>query len=92
MTTYDPFAADEAKPAQTAGPAVDSGDNWVSFSFASAPGYDKIAATVHGAPEFVAAAMGIENFDGKVSTLMQQAIVVDGFFKKWYSEANPGKA
>ncbi len=80
----DPFA-----PA----PKVDQGDNWVSFSFQSAPGYDRIGATVHGTPEFVAGALGITEFDGKVSTLMQQAVVVDGYFKAWYQGdgANPGK-
>lgn len=62
-----------------------SKDNWVSFSFNSATGYDRIGATVHGTPQFVAEAFGIENFDGRISTLMKRAILVDSVFKKWYA-------
>lgn len=70
----------------------ESGDNWVSFSFQSAGGYDRIGATVHGTPEFVAENFGIKDFDGKVSTLMKQSIAIDKFFKGRYAEENPGKA
>ncbi|MDA3643819.1 hypothetical protein LZ318_11730 [Saccharopolyspora indica] len=67
-------------------------DNWVSFSFNSAPGYDKIGATVHGEPEFVAKVFAVENFNGKVSTLMKQAVEIDKYFKKQYAKDQPGKA
>ncbi|MBX6360077.1 MAG: hypothetical protein IRZ03_08360 [Acidobacterium ailaaui] len=70
----DPFAE----------PTVEQDDNWVSFTFNSAPGYDRIGATAHGTPEFVAKVFGIENFDGKLSTLMKRAVVVDEYFKQQY--------
>lgn len=69
-------------------------ENWVSFSFNSAPGYDRIGATVHGTPEFVAKAFAIEDFDGKISTLMKRAVEVDDYFKQQYKgdEGSSGKA
>ena len=98
---YDPFADDtEAAPraatgptTTTEGPTMEQGskDNWVSISFNSATGYDRIGATVHGTPQFVAEAFGIEDFDGRISTLMKRAILVDSVFKKWYA-GDSGKA
>lgn len=102
---YDPFAADSEPtrpepvkaPAETktttGGPTMDKSEsgNWVSFGFASEPGYGKIMATVHGSPEFVAESFGIEDFDGRISTLMKRAILVDSVFKKWYA-GDSGKA
>lgn len=75
------------------GPWMASDDNFVSFSFVSATGYDKIMSTVHGSPEFVAQNFGLTDFDGKVSTLMKRAIFIDGKFKEWYGESeHAGKA
>lgn len=92
---YDPFADDTKATPRVAsgqtttaeGPKMEQGgkDNWVSLSFNSATGYDRIGATVHGTPQFVAEAFGIENFDGRISTLMKRAILVDSVFKKWYA-------
>ena len=56
-------------------------DNWVSFSFVSEAGFDRIQATVHGTPEFVAEKFGVTDFNGRVSQLMDQAIAVDKYFK-----------
>lgn len=70
---------------------MSQGENFVSFNFNSAPGYDRIGATVHGSPEYVAAAFGIQEFDGKISTLMKQAVAVDAYFKTEYARAAPGK-
>lgn len=92
---YDPFAEQTAEPAAQAAanaPVMESKDNWVSFSFNSAPGYDRIGATVHGEPEFVAKVFAVENFDGKISTLMKQAVRIDGYFKKQYGGSTQGKA
>ncbi|MGW3992188.1 hypothetical protein ACWEF6_01750 [Amycolatopsis sp. NPDC004772] len=66
-------------------------DNWVSFSFVSDTGYDKLQGTVHGEPEFVAKAFNIPDFDGKISTLMAKAIKIDKWFKTKSAEENPGK-
>lgn len=95
---YDPFSDDQPAPKTTTtetggSPVVDQGDNWVSFSFNSAAGYDRIGATVHGSPEFVAKTFGITDFNGKVSSLMKQAVKVDEYFKKQYGGGEaPGKA
>lgn len=80
------------EPTKDPAPTVEAKDNWVSFTFASAAGYDRIGGTVHGEPKFVAELFGIEDFDGKVSTLMKRATLVDQFFKGTFQEANPGKA
>lgn len=66
----DPFGFDQSKQ-----------DNWVSFSFVSEAGFDRIQATVHGTPEFVADKFGVQEFNGKISQLMKQAVAVDGYFK-----------
>lgn len=101
---FNPFADEEptehqkyvaaiadAIEGKESGPVMEAKDNWVSFSFASDGGYDKLAATVHGAPEFVARSFGITDFDGRVSTLMKKAIKIDAAFKKWAAEETPGK-
>lgn len=88
----DPFLAAETASAKDApGPVVEQKDNWVSFTFNSAAGYDRIGATVHGDPDFVAKVFAVENFNGKVSSLMKQAIEIDKYFKKQYEAGNPGK-
>lgn len=66
-------------------------DNWVSFSFVSDSGYDKLQGTVHGEPEYVAGMFAIEDFDGKISTLLDKALKIDKWFKAKAAEANPGK-
>lgn len=88
----DPFidSTPTPEPAKE-GPWMESKDNWVSFSFNSSPGYDKIGATVHGTPEFVAQVFAIEDFNGKVSSLMKQAVKIDEYFKK-QAGTQPGKA
>ncbi|WP_190822032.1 hypothetical protein [Saccharopolyspora pogona] len=74
------------------GPVFEQKDNWVSFTFNSAPGYDRIGATVHGEPGFVAKVFAVKDFNGKVSSLMKQAVEIDKYFKKQYGEtATPGK-
>lgn len=99
---FDPFA-DEAQVEdvwsggtpinEESGPVMQQKDNWVSFSFVSDSGYDRLQGTVHGEPEYVAEMFGVsENFDGKLSTLMRQAVKIDKWFKKQAAEANPGKA
>lgn len=91
----DPFLPDNPTPAPAPakdGPVMDAKDNWVSFTFASAAGYDRIGATVHGTPEFVAKTFGITDFNGKVSSLMKQAVTIDEYFKKQAGSATPGKA
>lgn len=74
-------------PKTSEGPFMSSDDNWVSFTFVTDGGYDKLQGTVHGSAEFVAEKFGIEDFDGKVSTLMKRAIFVDSKFKSWYRDA-----
>ena len=94
---HDPFGDEtqvwntEEKKEAT-GPVMEQKDNWVSFSFNSAPGYDKIGATVHGDPAFVAKVFGIQDFNGKVSSLMKTAVAIDEYFKKQYGAGQPGKA
>lgn len=56
-------------------------NDFVSFSFVNDAGYDRVMATVHGSAEYVAGLFAIEDFDGKVSTLMKRATEVDGYFK-----------
>lgn len=85
----DPFA-DEA-PNNSTGPVVEQKDNWVSFSFVTSPGYDKVAATVHGEPDFIANLFAVQDFNGKISSLMKQAIEIDKYFKKLAGNT-PGKA
>ena len=60
---------------------TDREDNFVSFSFVNDAGYDRVMATVHGSAEYVAGLFAVENFDGKVSTLMKRATDIDGYFK-----------
>lgn len=92
----DPFLDDAAThapaPQASAGPVFEQKDNWVSFSFNSAPGYDKIGATVHGDPEFVAKVFAVDGFNGKISMLMKQAVLIDEYFKKQYGADQPGKS
>jgi hypothetical protein len=91
MSNKDPFAPDVQAASST--PAVQQptqhGDNWASFSFASAPGYDRVAGTIHGSLDFIAESFGIEGFDGKLSTLMKRAATVDSFFKKQFQAGPP---
>lgn len=89
----DPFAPTPKTEKAATGPEFNQGDNWVSFTFMSDGGYDRIGATAHGTPEFVAKVFGIEDFDGKLSTLMKRAVLVDSYFKQQYKgAATPGKA
>ncbi len=90
-TSDDPFAdpKDTDHEPEVLAVTASPTENWVSFNFNSDPGYDKIFATVHGTPEFVADSFAIENFDGKISTLMKRAVEVDRFFKNQYK---PGKS
>lgn len=83
----DPFP----KPKTEEGPWMSSEDNWVSFGFTSDTGYDKIMGTVHGSPEFVADKFGIKDFDGKISTLMKQAVKVDAYFKSEYAKSQDSR-
>lgn len=72
--------------------SMEQKDNWVSFTFNSAAGYDRMGATVHGEPQFVADLFAVKDFDGKVSTLMKRAVEVDAFFKKTYAAGDAPKA
>lgn len=73
------------------GPIMTQQDNWVSFSFVSDSGYDKLQGTVHGDPEYVAEMFAIEDYDGKISTLMRKAVLIDKWFKGQAAKENPGK-
>lgn len=90
MTEFNPF--ENQPPAAKKGPepVVSQGDNWVSFQFQPAPGFDVPKLTVHGSPEFVAEKFAVDNFNGKVSQLLSRAIEVDAHFKKLWS--GEGKA
>lgn len=65
-------------------------DGKIKFFFNSAPGYDRIGASVEGTPEFVAKSFAVEDFDGRVSSLMRRAVEVDQFFKRLY-QGDSGK-
>lgn len=65
----DPFSTD------------DQADNFVSFNFLNDSGYDRTQATVHGTAEYVAELFAVEDFDGKISTLMKRATEIEAFFK-----------
>lgn len=70
----------------------EQGNDFVSFSFVNDAGYDRIMATVHGTPDYVAGLFGFAEgeFDGKVSTLMKRATDVDGYFKGLKNPAPKG--
>ncbi|MGV9364485.1 hypothetical protein [Amycolatopsis sp. NPDC003731] len=76
-------------PWKESGPIMAAEDNWVSFTFLGDSGYDKLSGTVHGDPEFVAKTLNVKDFDGRISTLMKQAVAIDTWFKQTAAKAKP---
>lgn len=103
---YDPFADEPPSPAETKVAEVAKAierhheerktevaaeDNWVSVTFKAHGGYDAPNITVHGDSGYMAGLLGIEDYDGRLSTLMNQVAVVDAYYKKKIPGGSTGK-
>lgn len=62
-------------------------DGRISVTFKATGGYEAPWVVADGTPDYVAGLFAIENFDGKISTIMKQAVVIDSYYKKQYAKA-----
>ncbi|MFB9926296.1 hypothetical protein ACFORO_42640 [Amycolatopsis halotolerans] len=64
----------------------------VKVTFKATGGYEAPWVVAEGTAGYLAGLFAIESFDGKISTLMKQAIAIDAYYKKQYvkaAETNP---
>lgn len=73
---FDPFADDDKS----------EGGNQISVTFKAHGGYDAPWVVARGSADYLAGLMGLKDFDGKLSTLMQRVAFIDEKYKGWIGE------
>lgn len=87
MTDPFPRPADEAQTQSGGSKVATESDNFVSVSFKLGGGYDAPMATIHGTEQYVAGLLGVKDFTGKISQILQGQIKVDDWAQGEYRTA-----